>query len=46
MHADLIIVMDNGEIVERGTHESLMSEKGWYYDQFLAQAMEEVASHE
>ena len=46
MHADLIIVMDNGEIVERGNHESLMNDKGWYYEQFLAQAMEEVTSHE
>ena len=46
MHDDLIIVMDNGEIVERGNHESLMNDKGWYYEQFLAQAMEEVTSHE
>lgn len=46
MHADLIIVMDKGEIVERGTHETLMEDKGWYYEQFVAQAMEEVTSHE
>ena len=46
MHADLIIVMDKGEIVERGNHESLMADKGWYHEQFIAQAMEEVTSHE
>ena len=46
MHADLIIVMDSGEIVERGTHDKLMSDKGWYYEQFIAQAMEEVTSCE
>ena len=29
--ADLILVMDDGAIVERGTHESLMAERGLYY---------------
>lgn len=46
MHADLIIVMDNGEIVERGTHEELMAKKGWYYEQFIAQQMEEGENNE
>ena len=46
MHADLIVVLSEGKIVERGTHEKLMSEKGWYYEQFIAQAMEEVTSCE
>lgn len=41
MHADMIIVMDKGRIVERGTHEELMALKGWYYEQFIAQQMEE-----
>lgn len=41
MHADLIIVLSEGEIVERGTHEELMELKGWYYEQFIAQQMEE-----
>ena len=30
-NADLICVIDHGEIVERGTHEELMEEKGSYY---------------
>jgi ATP-binding cassette subfamily B protein len=29
--ADLILVMDAGQIVERGTHEALMAEHGLYY---------------
>ena len=37
MHSDLIIVLENGVIVERGNHEELMNLKGWYYEQFLNQ---------
>ncbi len=29
-HADLILVLDDGEIIERGNHESLIKENGWY----------------
>jgi ATP-binding cassette subfamily B protein len=41
VHADEIIVLDRGQIIERGTHDQLMSLKGWYYEQFISQQMEE-----
>lgn len=31
MHADRIYVLERGDVVETGTHESLLSEKGLYY---------------
>ncbi|PTI39191.1 multidrug ABC transporter permease/ATP-binding protein, partial [Staphylococcus xylosus] len=40
MHADLIIVMREGTILEQGTHETLMAQQGWYAETFQAQAME------
>lgn len=43
-HADEIIVLDEGRIVERGRHEDLLSRGGWYRDQFEAQSLE--AGHE
>ncbi len=36
---DEIIVMDQGKIVERGTHTELMKNKGWYAEQYRIQEM-------
>ena len=30
IHADQILVLDNGRLVERGTHEQLLAKKGYY----------------
>lgn len=32
-HADRIIVLDNGKIMEEGTHEQLLKQNGWYKEQ-------------
>lgn len=36
-NADQIVVLNNGNIVEFGNHESLMGQKGYYYNMVLAQ---------
>jgi len=40
MLADRIVVLDNGRIVEEGTHEELMKKKGLYYKLYMMQAGE------
>jgi len=37
MHADVIHVMDDGEIVESGTHEELLDQEGHYAESWRAQ---------
>jgi ATP-binding cassette subfamily B multidrug efflux pump len=39
---DKIIVIEDGKIVETGTHNSLLANKGFYYDLYEQQQMEEV----
>ncbi|MGC9346819.1 MAG: ABC transporter ATP-binding protein [Anaerolineae bacterium] len=35
--ADKIVVINEGEIIERGTHEELLERRGFYHDLYLAQ---------
>ena len=35
--ADKILVMENGQIIEQGNHQSLLDKKGFYYDLYQSQ---------
>ena len=36
-HADQLLVLDQGQIVERGTHAELLARKGFYYNLYMSQ---------
>ena len=36
-HADWILVMDEGAVIEEGTHDQLIQKGGWYAEQFERQ---------
>ena len=43
-HADLILVVRDGKILERGTHEQLMAQKGYYYTLYTKQFEAEASA--
>lgn len=43
-NADLILVVDDGKIIEQGTHEQLMSHRGSYYRLYTRQYEDEATS--
>ncbi|WP_226681379.1 ABC transporter transmembrane domain-containing protein [Sutcliffiella horikoshii] len=44
-HAQIIIVLENGHIVQKGTHGQLMEEDGWYKEMYHRQALESLVEH-
>jgi ATP-binding cassette subfamily B protein len=40
-HADRIIVLDSGKIIEEGTHADLLLNDGWYSEQYERQQVDE-----
>ena len=40
VHADLILVMQDGRIIERGRHEDLLAQGGWYAKTYESQQLE------
>jgi ABC-type transport system involved in Fe-S cluster assembly fused permease/ATPase subunit len=43
VNADQIVVLDEGQVVERGTHEQLLERNGVYADLWNRQAAERLA---
>lgn len=43
-HADLILVVKSGKIIEQGTHQELLSQRGYYYSLYTKQFTEEAAA--
>ena len=42
--ADIILVMNQGRIVEQGNHEELMATRGFYYDLYMSQFLSPVSA--
>ena len=40
VHADLILVLQNGQIIERGRHDDLLALDGWYAQTYQSQQLE------
>lgn len=45
VHADQIVVMDRGRIVERGSHQELLVKQGYYYNLYTMQWQRHVHPH-
>ena len=40
--ADELLVLDQGKIIERGTHTNLLAAKGFYYDLYMSQFRRQI----
>ncbi|MGE8204955.1 ABC transporter ATP-binding protein [Heyndrickxia sp. NPDC080065] len=45
-HAEWIIVLDDGQIAQEGTHKELIQQEGWYLEQYQRQQLEASESEE
>ena len=41
-NADKILVIEDGHIIEQGSHEELLEQKGYYYNTLNAQSKESI----
>jgi ABC-type multidrug transport system fused ATPase/permease subunit len=45
-NADQVLVLDDGQIIERGTHQSLLATGGFYHDLYMSQFRRQVDEDE
>lgn len=45
-NADQVLVLNQGEIIERGTHDSLLAAKGFYYNLYMSQFRRDAGAAE
>ena len=45
-NADQVLVLKAGEIIEQGTHDSLLADKGFYYDLYMSQFRRQIDAGE
>jgi ABC-type multidrug transport system fused ATPase/permease subunit len=36
-NADQVLVIDDGRLIERGTHDELLAQRGFYHDLYMSQ---------
>ena len=41
-HADVILVVRDGKIIERGSHDELMQQGGYYYSLYTAMSIDQM----
>src|SRR5205814_3400813 len=41
-HADQVLVLNEGRIIERGTHDELLQKHGFYYDLYMSQFRRDI----
>lgn len=41
-HADMVLVLKDGEIIERGKHDELLKQGGFYYDLYMSQFRRDI----
>ena len=44
--ADKVLVIDDGEIIERGTHDGLLAQRGFYHNLYMSQFKGQIPSEE
>ncbi|WP_010171249.1 ABC transporter ATP-binding protein [Bacillus coahuilensis] len=45
-HAEWVLVFDNGQVIQEGTHEDLINQPGWYLEQWERQQVEQSETEE